>query len=316
MVPYGIGVDHTNRSVVVTIRGTISAADLLIDAMVHPESLLLEAKRWGFEDIVTEANYAHRGMLLSASKVREDIEHRGILQQLFNSNYGSINDLPDCTNYALVVIGHSLGAGIASILSLMVKPRFPHLRVIAYSPPGCVFDYELAERSTEWIDSVFLGSDMIPHASWHSLTKLRGQMMEVLRRCKVSKATAIRSAVTNTHAEDMLYHPDQVPRTFARDQLARKIEILRSKASDDELHMIRMHPPGRLLHIMRVSSRKGSCCSNTDKYLPVWIADRKVLDVFNVGRNMGLEHFPNNVASVICSVSKEFDTYSDGDSLV
>ena len=43
------------------------------------------------------------------------------------------------TNYTLVITGHSLGAGVASVLALMLKPKYKDLMCYAYSPPGCVF---------------------------------------------------------------------------------------------------------------------------------------------------------------------------------
>jgi hypothetical protein len=77
------------------------------------------------------------------------------------------------------------GAGVASILSLMLRPRFPGLRCIAFSPPGCIFDRRLADASAAWISSPFVGKDMVPRSSWHNLVILRGQMLDVLRRSKV-----------------------------------------------------------------------------------------------------------------------------------
>ena len=35
--------------------------------------------------------------------------------------------------------GHSLGAGVASVLAVLLKPAYPHLHCYAYSPPGCIF---------------------------------------------------------------------------------------------------------------------------------------------------------------------------------
>lgn len=36
----------------------------------------------------------------------------------------------------MVVVGHSLGAGTAAILAIMMKQEFPSLHCYAYSPPG------------------------------------------------------------------------------------------------------------------------------------------------------------------------------------
>ena len=38
--------------------------------------------------------------------------------------------------YRLVITGHSLGAGVASLLAVLLKPQYPHLICYAFSPPG------------------------------------------------------------------------------------------------------------------------------------------------------------------------------------
>ena len=40
-----------------------------------------------------------------------------------------------------MIVGHSLGAAIASLLAIVLKPKYPKLHCFAYSPPGCVIKY-------------------------------------------------------------------------------------------------------------------------------------------------------------------------------
>lgn len=348
-LPYSIGVDEETRTVVLAVRGTLSASDMLVDAVVIPQSLQASAERWGFSGMIGEESYAHSGMLRTAENMRKDIEERHILHTLLlgareaNASYGSFNsnhaqhdqadperslpnrpsarmnvhdlsDLPDCRGYNLKVVGHSLGAGVASILSLMLQDAFPGLTCLAYSPPGCVFDFELACRSEAWIKSIFVGSDLIPHSSWGSLMRLRGQMMEMLRRSKVNKAKAIRSAILNTPAEDLLYPEDGVPETFARRQLAIRIEQLRKQTEgSDFLNRTPMFCPGKLLHIMRIDTVQEGMCSSRDEFMPTWVRDRRTLHEFDLGSStrMALDHFPDVSASVIDRVAKEFASLDD-----
>ena len=44
-------------------------------------------------------------------------------------------------HYRLVIVGHSLGAGAAAILAIILKPKYPKLQCFAYAPPGCVVKY-------------------------------------------------------------------------------------------------------------------------------------------------------------------------------
>lgn len=39
-------------------------------------------------------------------------------------------------HYGLVIVGHSLGAGTAAILSFLLRPQYPSLHCYSYSPPG------------------------------------------------------------------------------------------------------------------------------------------------------------------------------------
>ena len=41
--------------------------------------------------------------------------------------------------YRLVLCGHSLGAGVVSVLSVILQKEYPDLKCYAFSPPGCVF---------------------------------------------------------------------------------------------------------------------------------------------------------------------------------
>jgi len=313
VIPYTIGIDEETQTVVVAVRGTLSAVDMIVDAVMTPRPLVEAAEKWSFQKFVDEKSAAHGGMLQTAMNLRQDIEDRRILQDLLrgSENNQHSSNLPDCRGYNLKCVGHSLGSGVASILSLLLKGAFPEVTCLAYSPPGCVFDFTLAER-VEWISAVFLDADFIPHSSWRSLMKLRGQMLDMLRRAKVRKATAIRSLVTNTHVDDLLYPEDAVPNTFARQQLELRIKALQRQAlnAGDFLNRTPLFAPGRLLHLMRLEVKQpGFLCNTTrDEYLPVWVNDRRSLQDFALtsSTRMALDHFPDVIARVIDQVASEF----------
>lgn len=54
-------------------------------------------------------------------------------------------------DYPLVLCGHSLGAGCASILSIMLRPAFPSLKCFGYCPPGAVCSNDMAQFCEEFI---------------------------------------------------------------------------------------------------------------------------------------------------------------------
>lgn len=71
-------------------------------------------------------------MVESASYIK-----RMLLQQEMVLSQGFGRNLSRGTrDYGLVLVGHSLGAGVVAILSLMLQDEYPLLKCYAYSPPG------------------------------------------------------------------------------------------------------------------------------------------------------------------------------------
>jgi hypothetical protein len=127
-------------SVVLAVRGTLSAADVLTDALCEAE----RCDRWlgGREEGGADADdadadgdaddclpstpmYAHAGILAAARAVAADVEGEGVLSALLEGRplpprvgLGAA-DLPPggCRGWRLVVTGHSLGAGVAALLA-------------------------------------------------------------------------------------------------------------------------------------------------------------------------------------------------------
>jgi len=44
-------------------------------------------------------------------------------------------------DYNVVVVGHSLGAGTAAILAILLHQQYPNLHCYSYSPPGGLLRY-------------------------------------------------------------------------------------------------------------------------------------------------------------------------------
>ena len=49
------------------------------------------------------------------------------------------------SSYQLVIVGHSLGAGIAAVLALTLRAMYPTLKCVIYGVPGSVFDWRTAQ---------------------------------------------------------------------------------------------------------------------------------------------------------------------------
>lgn len=72
-----------------------------------------------------------KGMVQTASYIRNKLEKENLLGKAFAHN--PERGTPD---FRLVLVGHSLGAGTAAILALLLRHEYPHVHCYAYSPPG------------------------------------------------------------------------------------------------------------------------------------------------------------------------------------
>lgn len=73
----------------------------------------------------------HKGMVSAAEYIFEKIKSEKLLQRAHN-----YRTAVGTKSFDLVIVGHSLGAGIASILGIMLKSEYPNLVCYCYSPPG------------------------------------------------------------------------------------------------------------------------------------------------------------------------------------
>ncbi|KAK8804850.1 hypothetical protein WA171_006815 [Blastocystis sp. BT1] len=107
-------------------------------------------------------------MYTSARNIRETLQDTHILDTLFNG-YPSLIPLPqyilDSISHStrLLITGHSLGAGIALILSYLLQQKYPNY-CISFAPPGQTI---LKEREIvdDRVACVIIGNDIVPRMS-------------------------------------------------------------------------------------------------------------------------------------------------------
>jgi sn1-specific diacylglycerol lipase len=95
--------------------------------------------------------------------------------------------LPDTKGWRLVVTGHSLGAGTAALLALILKPRVPGVRCWAFSPPGCTVSAALIAYTRSFVTSIAAGKDVVTRVGAVNLNRLIDEMMVSLARSKYPK---------------------------------------------------------------------------------------------------------------------------------
>ena len=163
-VSHYVAISKERKTVLIGIKGTSGFEDMLTDccglAVTHdlPGSYV----QGGSSTI-----RCHEGILLSAQRLAAKLEVA--VEELF---------LP--TGYKILVTGHSLGAGVAALLGVLLRARFPTLladdsgtilRVMAFASPP-VLDCDSALACEPFVTTVVNKSDIIPRASLSNLLVL------------------------------------------------------------------------------------------------------------------------------------------------
>uniref|UniRef100_A0A4W4EAT0 Diacylglycerol lipase-beta n=1 Tax=Electrophorus electricus TaxID=8005 RepID=A0A4W4EAT0_ELEEL len=149
-IPFFVALDHKREAVLVAVRGTLS---LKVSVM---KSLS------GSQGISHAANYIYKRLV-----------NDGILSQAFSI----------APEYRLVITGHSLGAGTASLLAVLLRSVYPTLQCYAFSPPGGLMSKALADYSKQFVISVVLGKDLVPRLSIPNMEDLKRRILKMVSNC-------------------------------------------------------------------------------------------------------------------------------------
>lgn len=168
-IPFYVAIDHQTCSVVVAIRGTLSLSDILTDLTAEYDSL--------YTDGCPQGIFCHRGMLQAAHFVKRKLEESHALSDAFALHQ----------SYSLAITGHSLGAGSAALLAVLLRPIYPNLRCFAFSPPGGLLSLEAVKFSEDFIMSVTLGDDIVPRLSVPTVEDMKRKMFKCIENCEKPK---------------------------------------------------------------------------------------------------------------------------------
>ena len=130
--------DHLTKSIVISVRGTASISDMLTDLYIEPYPFLEGSLNL----------FAHHGMAESAEALLPLVTAAIIeIRSRVNKEYNAINHskhLPwrkkpkkfKYEDYRVVVTGHSLGAGTASLLAILLSMKSNiSTTAFVYAPP-------------------------------------------------------------------------------------------------------------------------------------------------------------------------------------
>ena len=180
-----------------------------------------------------------------------------MLEDLLDKDEGRYSD------YALRVQGHSLGAGTAAPVALMLRNQYPDLQCICYAPPGGLFSKGLATRCNKFVTTYVLSTDLVPRISARTVRQLRDKLLQTISRIKVPKRQLVqihRSAQRVNDLpcgiHDILYDASDVPESEFKSQLDsfQKLQEDRDAEKKEEAKNT-LHPPGRFVHLVKTKSK-------------------------------------------------------------
>ncbi|KAG1693584.1 hypothetical protein DVH05_023350 [Phytophthora capsici] len=325
---FAVMLDHERKEVVIAIRGTLSLEDCLTDAIAYGMSMDDVADRWGCDGT---GEYAHQGFLTCAESVYLELNRLGVLEMLFDekstatvATHGvNVCERGAYHDYGLVLTGHSLGAGTACLLSVMLRPKYPQLRCFAFSPPGCTMSPGLASRCAAFTDSVVVGDDIIARSSLTSAEALRDHVLDLIGRSKVNKAAILRQVISWRNPDELLHRSSDEHSAFDDDgytgervrspfiaHLSNYRTMLQRIQESEPIHELTL--PGRVVHLKRVVRAKGAagcwvccrpggggiCCTARTNYRFAWAAEGQ-FNKIRIGRTMLDDHFPDKVHYVL-----------------
>uniref|UniRef100_A0AAY4EWI9 Diacylglycerol lipase-beta n=1 Tax=Denticeps clupeoides TaxID=299321 RepID=A0AAY4EWI9_9TELE len=301
-IPFYIALDHKKEAVLVAVRGTLSLKDVLTDLSAECENLPIEG--------VSGACYAHKGMCQAAGYLYRRLVNDGILSQAFSI----------APEYRLVIVGHSLGAGTASLLAALLRSTYPTLQCYAFSPPGGLMSKALAEYSRQFVVSVVLGKDLVPRLSIPNMEDLKRRILKIVSNCNKPK---YRILLQGCWYEMFGGVPDDSPTEL---DIPREEELSRPLLGGDSLlhhspsyHSLTSDPdfspspthqthlplylPGRIIYITEDGPPRRSCWSQAS-YRSEWANEMAFRSVL-ISPRMLADHMPDVVHRALQGLERE-----------
>ncbi|XP_062327878.1 diacylglycerol lipase-alpha isoform X3 [Osmerus eperlanus] len=293
--PFFVAVDHGKKKVVISIRGTLSPKDALTDLTGDSERLPLEEQHGTW--------LGHKGMVYSAEYIKKKLEQEMILSQAFGRDLGK-----GTMHYGLVIVGHSLGAGTAAILSFLLRPQYPTLQCYSYSPPGGLLSEDAMEYSKEFVTSVVLGKDLVPRIGLSQLEGFRRHLLEVLQKSDKPKWRIIAGGTkcipkSELPVEDSTQPPPVAPPSARLWLHPSDLSIALSASTP-------LYPPGKVIHVVHNHPPETCCGQEEPTYSALW-GDNKAFDEVIISPAMLNEHMPHMVMEGLNKVLEPFGLSSE-----
>ncbi|KAK0072014.1 hypothetical protein PV325_012024, partial [Microctonus aethiopoides] len=227
---------------------------------------------------------------------------------------------------------HSLGAGLAVLLALLIRPRYPNLRVYAFATPAGLLSREAARITEEFVLTVGLGDDLVMRLSVDSMENFRTSLLITLQACRLPKYRVVLNGFgyvlfgvpdrdlnrTWRNGNTINSIPGQLP-LLSESPILRQNEtmILERDVARRRYSMVRLYNAGRILHIARCKNYtddNGNKPSKKDRQYEMRWAQPEDFMELSVMPRMLLDHLPENLEKAMASLleqQKDLPVYLD-----
>ncbi|GET87723.1 hypothetical protein, conserved [Leishmania tarentolae] len=297
--------DRISDAVVVAIRGSMSIEDCVTDFAALPATMSLRDTPPG---VPASEYYAHGGMVRCAEYVLSNLREHGILQQLLSGSFAGKK---------LVVLGHSLGAGVALILSAILWSDHTalrnRLRCLAYAPPGGTVSKALMEYQKDFVAAACVGYDMVPRLAQHTFDSFREAIFDVLAASSMNKNMIFMNALrTRVAATSFHSYTSVLLQQRRSEESALFRELLKSSSFMPVNETQKLYNCSLMIHYVKVVEE----CTNTcglpgckryeDVYIPV-VRDFEEVQMMLASPTMLTDHFPDRVFRIMKKSMELFD---------
>ncbi|KAM3702616.1 hypothetical protein ACB098_04G037800 [Castanea mollissima] len=191
---YFIVVLHHLRSVVIAIRGTETAEDLITDGLCKECTLSADdldglMNSSDIDPVVkcsvdsSFPHYGHSGIVEAAQDLFMQIDGTAFDHDAESKSSGYLSSLLgarcECDGYNVRIVGHSLGGSIGALLGIKLYSRYPNLHVYAYGPLPCV-DSVVANACSDFVTSTVCNNEFSARLSIGSILRLRAAAITAL----------------------------------------------------------------------------------------------------------------------------------------
>ncbi|XP_043499508.1 diacylglycerol lipase-alpha isoform X4 [Polistes fuscatus] len=295
--PFFVALDYSKKKVVVSIRGTLSMKDVLTDLNAEGEVLPLTPPK---DDWL-----GHKGMVQAAEYIRKKLQEENIIARALSKDPSRGTD-----HFGLTLVGHSLGAGTAAILAILLRQEYPDLICFSFAPPGGLLSMPAQQYSQEFTTSVVVGKDVVPRIGLRQMESLRADLINAIKRSVDPKWKTIACSVmccgcssTPTSAANM--EAGGCISEYQRDKdLARSQAIVPTDSSIALTLHRPLFPPGRIIHVVRHHPNKGEqvLSKREPVYQALWAGPCDFDEVL-ISPVMIQDHMPDNMLKALNKVS-------------